>query len=441
MVAAALGGCTAASRAQRADEAVALAQHQKEAKRLPEAAAAYGDALDLDPGNLVALRGYVETRQKLGRLHESQDRFEHQVALAPGDAFGWEGLGLTLYAMGGSQGAAAEQALAKAAALSPGVADFHYRLGVLLVESDRWQDAKKELAAAVAQDARRARFRLPYALALARTGDRTGAVAQLDAVLALQPTREEVAQAEKTARMLVDPFRGFPQAAREQFEMALAWLGHDSLGQAQQVLESLLEKYPDLAIVHATNGLCAARMDDAGRAIVELRRASELDPELAEPRLFLGDLYAARGRPEEAREHYEAALARNPFLPDAYRRLAEQHLKDGDKDKAVSRFETYLLLRPDDFEAQVARASLLGELGRGQAGEAWDETVRAFPRRVDALVGRARWYFTRAARSTDAAERRAAVDRARTSLEKALEVDPENQAATTMLSELRKLPR
>lgn len=433
-------GCATVSPDERAARLATQAQKLKDDRKLAEAADAYERALELDAHNLGALRGYVETRHRLGRLKESEARFSALLARTPTDAYAHAGLGLTWYAMGGTKSAEAVKAFAKAVELAPNEVDFRYRYGLLLVDSDRWEDARRELELAVKAEPKKARFRLPYALALARLGQRPQAVEQLRAVLALSPTHEEVTQAVRTGQSLTDPFRGFPQAAREQFELALGWLGHDSLAQAQQVLESLIERFPDLAIVHAMSGLCAAKMDDAGRAIVSLRKASELDPALAEPRLFIGDIYNARGRPDEAREHYEAAIERNPFLAEAYKRLAEGHVKGGDREQAAERYGLYLLLRPEDFDAQVAYAAILGELGKPETGAAWDGLAKLFPRRPEALVGRARWYFGQAARSSNPAERKEARSRARESLEQALEVDPENRTAAAILGQLGQLP-
>lgn len=433
-------GCVTLTKPERAAQAVVKAQELRADRKLAEASAAYEKALDLDHTNLAALRGYVETRQKLGRIREAEARFTHELAANPRDAFAHEGLGLTFYAMGGARTSDAAGELAKAVELAPEQHDFRYRYGVLLVESDRWEEAVQQLAKAVEAEPRRARYRLPYAVALARLGKHREAVAELQTVLSSSPTPDEVAQAERAGQALTDPFRGFPQAAREQFELALGWLSHESLSQAQLVLDSLLEKFPDLAIVHAMSGLCAAKLDDAGRAIVALRKATELGPDLAEPRLFLGDIYNARGRPDEAREHYEAALARNPFLVDAYKRLAEGHIKAGEKDKAVARFATYLLLRPDDFDVQIARATLESELGRPEAQAAWDGIAKRFPRRPEALVGRARWYYSRGVQAPTPLERKEARAEARKSLEAALELDAENRTAAAMLGELGKLP-
>ncbi len=429
--------CATLSPQARLHEDLALARQHAGAQQVSLAADEYGKALDLDPTNLEALRGYVQSCRAAGRLDEAKARFQHAVEKAPGDAYAHEGLGLVDYARGQS-GESAKKQLGAAARLAPKIADFHYRLGVLLVDQDDWENAKAELEQAVGLDANQPRYRLPFAVALARSGEEEAAIAQLTTVLSLNPTPAEVAMAAKTARMLTDPFRGFPHAAREQFRQALDWLDSGSPKQAEAVLEKLAQEYPDLAIVRATLGLTAAKMDEPGQAIVEFQRAIDLGPELAEPRIYLGDVYFSHGRPQKAIPYYRAALARNPFLPDAYLRLAQAHLKDGEKAQAAQRFETYLLLRPGNLDASLEYATILGDLGSPKAGATWDHLVQVFPREPMVLIGRGRWYSGAAILAKTHEARLAAWNKAKESLDKALDLDPRNETAAGMLSALEK---
>jgi tetratricopeptide (TPR) repeat protein len=408
--------------------------------KIEESAAFYREAYEADPKNLTALRDYVEVYHLMGRTGDVVARFREAIRLDERDAWAHEGLGLALFTAGGTGVDQSRAELLRATELAPEVADFHYRLGLYYIESDRFAEARDTLLKAIQLNGHLPKYRLPAALALARTGDREAAVKQLNAVLTLDPTPDEVARAEKTARNLIDPFRGFPQAAREQWEIALQWLDHDSTSQAQQVIESLLQRYPDLAIVHSLAGLTAAKMDDASRAIIELRKAIELNPDLAEPRMYLGDIYLSRGRPDNAKEHYESALQRNPFLADAYKRLAEIHLRLNDAPAAVPLYRSYILLRPNDLDARLADAKLLTDLHDPKAWESWDGMAKDYPSRVDVLVGRGRYYFELAVKCTSVYDRQRAKKEAAKSLEAAVEIDPENETAASLLSGLRKLP-
>jgi tetratricopeptide (TPR) repeat protein len=433
-------GCATTPNSQRSLLATEKAADLRSKDKDREAAAAYTEALDFDPSNIVALRGYVEMQHRVGHTALAIARFRQAVARHPSDPYAHEGLGLALFTAGGGQSDEARAELTRATELAPTIADFQFRLGLFLVEGDNYEDASRALAKAISLDGHKAKYRVPYALALARTGDRAGATSQLQAILTLSPTKDEVALAEKTAQNLFDPFRAIPQAAREQWEIALGWLDHDATTQALQVLESLQQKYPDIAIVHSLTGLAAAKNDDASRAIYELRRAIELDPTLADPRLYLGDIYNSRGRPDNAREHYEAAVARNPFLALAYERLAEVHLHASDLEGAARLYGTYLLLRPTDHDALLAHAKVLTDLHSADAAGAWDNVAKEYPDKIEVLIGRAKYYFEVAAKAHDPKERGPAVEKCLKSLDKAMDIDPQNPTATAIKSALKKLP-
>ncbi len=434
------GGCAHLPPDQLCSVDLKKADDLRAKNKIEEAAPFYREAYEASPKNLTALRDYVEVYHLMGRTGDVVAHFREAIRLNEGDAYAHEGLGLALFTAGGAGVDQSRGELLRATELAPEVADFHYRLGLYYIESDRFTEARDALLKAIQLNGHVPKYRLPAALALARTGDRTAAVAQLNAVLTADPSAEEVARAEKTARNLIDPFRGFPQAAREQWEIALQWLDHDSTSQAQQVIESLLQRYPDLAIVHSLAGLTAAKMDDASRAIMELRKAIDLNPDLAEPRMYLGDIYLSRGRPDNAKEHYEAALERNPFLADVYKRLAEVHLRTSDAAGAAPLYRTYILLRPNDIDARLADAKLLTDLHDPKAWEVWDAMARDYPSRVDVLVGRGRYYLDLAVKCTSAYDRQRAKKESAKSLESAVEIDPENETAAALLSGLRKLP-
>ena len=434
-----LAACVTMSAVDRGRAAEARGRDLRKQHKLIEAHQAYVDAIKADSHNLTALLGYVETCREVGRLSEAEAYYSGVLVSSPNDANAHEGLGLALFAAGGDRASAARAELTRAVELAPDEADFQYRLGLFYVESDRYDDAKAPLAKAVQLAGKHVRYRLPYAVTLARIGERGEAVKQLQAVLALNPSSEEMALAEKTAKNLIDPFRGFPPAAREQFEIALNWLDHESPAQAVQVLDGLLQKYPDLAIVHTMLGLAAAKNDDASQAIYSLKRAIDLDPDLAEPRAYLGDIYFSRGRPDNAREHYEAAIARNPFLAETYRHLAEVHLKASEPAQAVDEYRTYLLLRPDDVDATLGYCKVLGDTERPEAAGAWDAAKEKFARRPDVLIGRARYYFVVAAKAKTREDRARAKAQVVEDLEKVIELDPENTTATNILSQARLL--
>jgi Flp pilus assembly protein TadD len=207
----------------------------------------------------------------------------------------------------------------RAVALEPNEPEFHYRLGVALLESEQMEEALVELKRATTLAPERTGWALPLAKALARTGDQPGAVAAIRKVVVDgNPTPAEVKTAVALMDQLSDPFATFPTSAKPELEQAIQWLQlADVPQQAIVLLEQILHDFPDQAVVHALLGLAYDRLDDAGRAVDEFKRAIELAPDDGKAHFYLGELYVARQRPKNAEEHLLKAVEKNPCLSDA----------------------------------------------------------------------------------------------------------------------------
>lgn len=435
---ASLSAC-ATTGAQKSERSYSKAEGLREKQKLSAAAKAYADAWRADQSNLDALRGMVELHHLLGKGKSLELQLRDLVRREPTNPFGHEGLGLLLFAKGAGYGEEAIKHLKLAAELAPSVADLHYRLGVALVQSDRYEAALGPLGKAVELDEKTVKYRLPLAAALSATGAEAEAMKQLSAIFTLRPTNAEIVAGERTARALLDPFRGFPESARKDFEVALSWLDADSPAQAMEGFEALLERFPDLAIVQAMVGLAAVKMDDAGKAIHAYREAAQMDSKLAEPELFLADIYFNRGRPDTAIKHYRRAIELNPFMADAHGRLAESLRRVDQMDAAVEHFRIYTLIRPDDYDAGLALATLLSDMRHPDGGEVWDELFKRYPSRSEVMVGRGRYYFVRAAEASDEEDQRVSKRKAIESLKAAVRQNAENTTASSLLQEVRRL--
>ena len=76
-----------------------------------------------------------------------------------------------------------------------------------------------------------------------------------------------------------------------------------------------------------------------------LKKSVDLDPELADGHLQLGNLYFDEAKYAEAIPEYERARHLNPDLADAYYRLGQAYVRTGAKDRAQELLETYQKLR------------------------------------------------------------------------------------------------
>lgn len=348
--------------------------------------------------------------------------------------------GLVLFARAADASGPAIAAFERARTLAPKEAEFHYRLGLALVESERDEEALAPLRQALALAPARASWNLPLAKALHRTGDAKGAVAALGRFLEGRPEPREVQTAQALMGQIADPFAGFPQAARPRVEQALNWLQVvDVPQQAIAELESVLRDYPDLPVVHALLGLAYQRLDDAGRAVEEFKRAIELAPEDGKNHLYLAQLYLARQRSAAAKEHLEKAVERNPLLFEAWFALGDLAVERRDLPVAARCFQTTTLLDPASVPARGKLALVYQLEGDWPAAErelkvvlAQDENNPEFLLRLGVL------HTERFRRARAPQEKREAAQQAESWLRKVLQLQPDNAIASAALEAVQR---
>ncbi len=419
--------------ARRKPDTIALlreAQADLAAGKPDQAQREFENVLSRDPRELAAIRGRIEAARKRGAL----DPLLRELRDNPRDALAYYALGLAEFAAGHE--AAAIEALRKAGELKPDEADIQYRLGVALLDGEKFADARGPLSRAVQLAPRTARYRPPLAVCLSRLGDRKAALDALRDFPSLDPSPEEAALAVKAARSLTDLFRDLPPASRADLEAALGYLLRDAPGIAAPRLEALLMQLPDLAAAHALLGLAAARLDEAGRAVTELRRAAELAPDLPQPHAWLAELYVAKEKPDLALAEYAAALSLNPLDPETLRHLGTLRLERS-LPGALEPLEQAALLQPGDDQLQLLLAR--AEIAAGQIAPARGRLEKLSDRRPEdpeVLLRLAMLLYDERSRAA-ATARDELTQRVETLLKKVLTLQPENAQANRLLTALR----
>ena len=200
------------------------------------------------------------------------------------------------------------------------------------------------------------------------------------------------------------PGSGAPadRKVRERWAVALGFLGdeHRNTGETAAAISTYrkaLEVQPGEADLHFALGRAYAHAGAAEQAIEQYRRTLELDPRRALAWVNMGVVHAARSRPQQAAEAYRSAMEINPEEPLAYLNLGNLHLRAG-------RY--------------------------GQAADAYRRTLEIDP-------GLAAAYFSHARALIRLRQYPAALD----TVELGLEYRPENEAARTMLRDLRRAVR
>jgi Flp pilus assembly protein TadD len=407
------------------------AQADLAAGRCERALAEFQQASRDGARKLEAIRGRVEAAQKCGQLDAL---LAERRAADKKSAWEWYELGLAEFAAG-NEGQSIE-ALRKAIELQPKEAELHYRLGVALEAGERWSEARGPLQAAVDLAPKVAHYRAPLALCLGKLGEHAAAIEALRPVPKLSPTAEEANRAVQTARALTDLYKGLPPPDRADLEAALGYLVRDAPGVALPKLEELATRQPDFAAAHALLGLACARLDEAGRAIGELREASRLAPELPQPYAWLAQLYTARERPDLAIPELGNAIARNPLDIESLRALGMIYLARSDA-KALEPLEDAVALSPTDpgLRLLLARAEILA--GHPDLAETrMEQLAQERPEDAEVLLRLALLLFDVRAHAPEA-QRAELGHRIEALAQKVLTLQPQNAMADQLLKKLR----
>ncbi len=347
--------------------------------------------------------------------------------------------GLAHFAQSADADGPAIAELERAIAIAPREAELHYRLGVVLLEAEKYPAAVAPLQQAVQLAPDRAGYNLPLAKALSRTGDRAGAVSALARVVQGKPTPAEVGTARALIDRISDPFAGFPKAAEARLEQGLKLLQQADLPQQALVpLEEIAREFPDVAVVHALIGLCYQKLDDAGRAVDEFKRAIELQPMDGKTHFYLAELYTSRQRLDAAKDEYERALAGNPLIDEAYFRLGDLALDRQELDVAEAHFTRLTWLEPDAIAPRGKLAAIYQLQGEWEpADRELRKIVEKAPESTEFKLRLGLLHTERATKATRPEERKQAAAEASRWLTQVLEAEPDNALASRALEAVR----
>jgi protein O-GlcNAc transferase len=168
---------------------------------------------------------------------------------------------------------------------------------------------------------------------------------------------------------------------------------------AVHLLESVVDSGRAFADVHHLLGVSLSLLGQSDRALGELGRALELNPQYVEALIHRGLVLNELGRTDEAQdafgqaaEHLAKPTAGLPApvaaqLANRHAELAESYAAAGALSRAIEQYESALELGPEFHDLRYRMGRLLLEAGRAlEAREALEEVVRARPSFVDAVA-------------------------------------------------------
>jgi len=410
-------------------QAVEALQANKPQEALPRLERLYQQ----DSAQLEVARALAEAYVRLGKTQVLLTRLQNDMRPVAHYM-----RGLLFYSQPATAENEALAAFRQAIAALPGEPEFHYRLGLALLELERHAEALEALQTALGLAPHKATWQLPLAKALFGLEKNDEAMAALRKSLEGTLSPAELQTAKKLMNALLHEH--VPASAQKALDEAIQWLNvADVPQQAISILEALLIDFPDLALAHALLGLAYQKLDDAGRATEEFRKAISLAPNNGIYPYYLAELYTSKRRPQEARQAYELAIQKNPFLEEAHVKLADMALQQSNWPLARQHFQMAAHL--GNTQARLKLALTFQEEKNWAAAEAEFLTLlKQMPDNLElslrAGVFYAEWFLA----SSSPEEKTQLKNKALAQLDKVLEAQPENALALRVKATL-KAPR
>lgn len=148
-------------------------------------------------------------------------------------------------------------------------------------------------------------------------------------------------------------FAWLPQAqppAASHYQRGVELLRNQNPSGAVAELDEALKLDPKLAEAHDAKGLARLAEGDVASAVAEFRRAIELKPALSEAHLGLGLALGQTGELDGAAKEFQAAIQLRPSFAEAHKRLGITLRRQGNEKGALAEFETAVKCDPKDPE-------------------------------------------------------------------------------------------
>jgi tetratricopeptide (TPR) repeat protein len=178
-----------------------------------------------------------------------------------------------------------------------------------------------------------------------------------------------------------------PKSAAIHNDLGIAYLFTRRLPEAIASLRHAISLLPS-ARTHFNLGLALAQTGDFEGALVAHRRATELDPALAEAHGRVADILIRKGRRSDAAAAYERAFAAAPET--TYGRLCGAKAASAQDRPALAeeRLRDLILHDESSSEAHLVLANLLSEAGRlDEAAASFERSIALAPWQTTAYQG------------------------------------------------------
>lgn len=180
-----------------------------------------------------------------------------------------------------------------------------------------------------------------------------------------------------------------------QLVLARTYLHMEQVEDAAQVLEVLVEKYPDSSEAHDLLGTTYSFQKKYDLAIDQLRRSLELKPDQLPTLMRLAVTLERNGETDAAVSTLEKILEEQPQTLIARMALARIYQETGQADEAMRAYEQVLEQSPDHQQATLEYGYLLGQKDQQAAIDFYLKAVQQKPQSAAIRQRLGRIYLSR----------------------------------------------
>lgn len=306
--------------------------------------------------------------QQRGDLAAAARAYESALKLSPKRIDALSNLGLVYAGLG--QYGRAVQSFENALEIVPGHPAVLFNLGITYLQAGQNENARRTLAQLVEKQKGNYAARHYLGVALLKLGRIQDGIAELDIVASAHPVDLDAV-----------------------YTLCSAYIKDGQLEKTRQLIDGVISRH-DTAEAHLIAGSYWMAAQNYRQAVVELRRAQELNPLLPELGSNLGGAYAMTGSRDMAIQLFQAYLVKNPSDFDTLAFLGWLYIESDRMNDAAKMLNEAHAIRPDDIEVEFQMARLARANGQFQeAAGLLERVVAAAPNHVRAHVLLAETYF------------------------------------------------
>ena len=166
-------------------------------------------------------------------------------------------------------------------------------------------------------------------------------------VLKLAPNNKDA----KNAIFAIKNRTNIAPIPQSELQSAVSLVTNGKIQEALQIVEPLIDKYPNESILFNIRGVCNKANNQFNDAIDDFNHAVSIKPDYAEAYYNLGVTLREIGDSDHAIESYKKALKHNNHYPKAHNNLGQIYLVMGDLDLALDHLEWAVALQPEFSDA------------------------------------------------------------------------------------------